>query len=225
MIRKAILAILLAAGVFTSTAWAGAVKGTVALPEAVRGRRFFGSWRIENGVVPVAPASAKGDSVVVLEGLKGTAPSAKSVVIEVGNLEASPRVIVLGPGSTVEFKNVDRATHELGMPDQASMMPQERLPPGTSRKQKFGVTGAYVVRCAEYPSLMVSVLVLDSPFFSVADERGVFSILSVPEGKATLKVWSTQAARFVHEQPIDVGKPGDLAIKVAAPTAVREAAE
>lgn len=224
MIRKAIPAIVLAASVAPATAFAASVKGTVTLPDAMRGRRFPGYWRVENGIVPVVPAAQKGDAVVVIEGPKGTAPAARSVTVEIGNLEASSRVVVLGPGSTVEFKNVDRNVHELVMPEQSSMMPPERLLPGGARKQRFGVAGAYVVRCAEYPALTVSVLVVESSYFAVAEDKGSFSIGSVPEGKATLKVWSTQAGRFVHEQPIEVGRSGDLAIRVAASVA-REPSE
>ena len=70
-------------------------------------------------------------------------------------------------------------------------MPLESLPPGgPPRRQKFDNVGGYVIRDSEYPHIMISVLVLDSPFFSPLDEKGTFSIANVPDGKATLKVWT-----------------------------------
>ena len=75
-------------------------------------------------------------------------------------------------------------------------MPIERLNPGTFRHQKFGVPGGYLVRCSEYPSVAISVIVVDSPFFAVVDDRGAFSIPGVPDTKATLKVWA--GGRWVY---------------------------
>ena len=55
------------------------------------------------------------------------------------------------------------------------------------------------------------------PFYDSVDERGGFKIADVPEGKATLKVWS--GGGWVHEQEIEVGPKSDaLQVKVSAPT-------
>ena len=50
--------------------------------------------------------------------------------------------------------------------------------------------------------------VMGSPFFAVADEKGGFKIADVPDGKATLKVWSQ--GRWVHEEAVEVGPMADM---------------
>jgi hypothetical protein len=197
----------------------GTVKGTVKLPEGARSTRLYsGYWRLENGNVPVQTAGgAKAETVVVLEKLSGaSAPPARTVTIEIGGLDARPRLVIVGPGSVVEIKNTGKMTHELSTPDNASIMPIERLAPGSARHVKFSAVGGYVIRDAEYPHIMISVIVVDSPYYSTLDERGAFSIANVPAGKATLRVWTRGA--WASEQEVDTGKKEDLTIKVAAPS-------
>jgi plastocyanin len=207
---------------FTSPASAGTVKGTVRVPDSLRsGRMYQGYWRLENGNVPVRASSKKPGTVVVLEGISGThPPPAKTVSVEISGLNAVPRVVVIGPGSVVEFKNTGKITHELSIPSDQTLMPIERLNPGTFRHQKFGVPGGYLVRCSEYPSVAISVIVVDSPFYSLVDDRGAFSIPGVPDTKATLKVWA--GGHWVHQETIDAASKQDLSIRVESARTSKE---
>lgn len=201
------------------------VKGTVRLPEGARSTRLYGGyWRLENGNVPVQTAGgAKAETVVVLENLKGAhAPAARTVTVEIGGLDARPRLVIMGPGSVVEIKNTGKLTHELSTPENPSLMPIERLGPGSTRHVKFGSVGGYVIKDAEYPHIMISVIVVDSPYYSPLDEKGAFSVANVPDGKARLRVWTRGA--WASEQEIDTGKKEELTIKVAAPNE-KDAAE
>lgn len=215
-------ALLLATfGLLTTTfgpaAHAGTVKGSVKLPEGARSTRLFqGYWRLENGNVAVQTSGgAKAETVVVLDNLKGKAPSARTVTIELGGLDARPRLMVVGPGSVVEIKNTGKVRHELSTPNTPQLMQLESLPPGGTRRQKFDALGGFVIRDSEYPHIMISVIVVDSPFFAALDEKGSFAIAGVPEGKATLKVWTR--GRWAAEQEIDTASKEELTVKVAAP--------
>src|SRR5262245_38198641 len=106
-------------------AHAGTVKGTVRLPDPSRvGRMHQGYWRLENGNVPVKAAGGKPTAAVILDGISGThAPPAKTVTVEISGLDANPRIVVVGPGSVVEFKNVGKVTHELSTPADVAFMP------------------------------------------------------------------------------------------------------
>jgi hypothetical protein len=215
----------LAATVAPARANANTVKGTVKLPEGARSTRLFsGYWRLENGNVPVQTVGgAKAETVVVLEEVKGARPPPpRTVTVEIGGLDARPRLVIIGPGSVLEIKNTGRMTHELSTPDTTNIMPVERLPPGAARHVKFETVGGYVVRDAEYPHIMISVIVVESPYYSTLDEHGAFSVANVPDGRAKLRVWTRGA--WATEQEIDTGKKEDLSIKVAAPNE-KEAAE
>jgi hypothetical protein len=194
---------------------AAPVRGTIQLPgELKTGRRLRGYWRFENGIVPIAPAANRSETVVVLSGVKGQSPAARTVTVDINGYQALPWTVVVGEGSVVEFKNSDRVPHDLSLPDLPTLMPLERLAPGALRRQRFLTAGGYAVRDSEHPHLVISVLVVGGPYYDLADERGGFRIADAPDGKATLKVWS--GGRWVHEQEIEVGPKSDgLQIRVA----------
>jgi hypothetical protein len=231
MIRRprSALAVLALGTVLASAAPALAagftVKGTVKLPEGARSTRLYsGYWRLENGNVPVqTTGGAKAETVVVLEDIKGAKPPpARTVTVEIGGLDARPRLVIMGPGSVLEIKNTGKMTHDLSTPDNTNLMPIERLGPGAARHVKFEQVGGYLVRDAEYPHIMISVIVVDSPYYSTLDERGGFSVAGVPDAKVKLRVWTRGA--WATEQDVDASKKEDLTIKVAAPNE-KEAAE
>jgi len=71
---------------------------------------------------------------------------------------------------------------------------------------------------------VISIIVTSSPLFSVVEDKGGFKVSDVPEGHATLKVWSNGA--WVHEQEIDVTAKGlDLSVKVQGASSAKETAE
>jgi plastocyanin len=204
---------------------AATVKGTVSLPAELKtGRRFLGHWRVENTNVAAQPASLRGGTVVLLVGPQTQAVPPKNVSVDISGLQANPATVVVSEGSVVEFKNADKVSHDLSTPDQPQVMPPERLSPGTVRKQRFATTGEFLVRCTEYPHIVVSVIVTSSPLFAIVEDKGGFRISDVPEGHATLKVWSN--GRWVHEQEVDVPSRGlDLSVKVPKSSAAKESAE
>ncbi len=201
--------IALASGV----AWAAPVRGTVTLPAELKSsRRHPGYWRLENGLVPIQPATFRGETVVVLQGLKAQIPAPKTVTVEIAGLQASQALVVVGAGSVVEIKNEDKVAHDLSIPDQPAVMPLQRLAPGGVRRQRFADVGGYLIRCAEYPHISISVVVVATPHFGLADDKGKFQIGDAPDGKAVLKVWSH--GRWAHEETIDLSRPQDVQIKL-----------
>ncbi len=226
-IHRASLAIAaLAAGfAWQGLAMAATVKGTVSLPAEMKtGRRFIGHWRVENTNVPVQRADLRGGTVVLLAGPQFQAIPPKSVSVEISGLQATPAAIVVSEGTVVEFRNSDKVSHDLTIPDHPEVMPPERLASGTVRKQRFATAGGYLVRCTEYPHIVISVIVTSSPLFAIVDDRGGFKIADVPEGHATLKVWSNGG--WVHEQEIDIPARGlDLSVKVRSSSSANETAE
>ena len=106
--------------------------------------------------------------------------------------------------------------HELSTPEAPKIMPIEALPPGATRRQRFDALGGFVIRDSEYPHIMVSVIVVDSPYYSTLDEKGSFSIAGVPDGKATLKVWTR--GRWASEQEVDTATAvkDELTVRVTA---------
>jgi hypothetical protein len=215
---RAALSLWLALGM--TPAWAGTLKGTVKLPDTAKTTRLYqGYWRIENGNVPVNNAGgAKLETAVILENVNGAHPPApRTVTIEMGGLDAHPRMVISGPGSVLEIKNTGKVRLDMSTPATPSVMPLEQLPPGATRRVKFDAPGGYAVHDAQYPHILISVIILDSPFYSTVDEKGSFSIAGVPDGHAHLKVWSR--GKWAAEQDVETGSKEDLVVRVAAPGA------
>jgi hypothetical protein len=200
------------------SAQAGVLKGSVKLPETSRSSRLYqGYWRLENGNVPVQNSGgAKLETAVVLQNVNGAhPPPARTVTVEIGGLDAHPRMVITGPGSVIEIKNTGKVRLALSTPETPSMMPLEQLPPGATRRAKFDAIGGYAIHDSEYPHILISVIIVDSPFFATADEKGSFSIAGVPDAKVHLKVWAR--GRWAAEQDVEAGSKEDLIVKVAAP--------
>ncbi len=220
---SAALAASLALAIGGAPALAGTVKGSVKMPETARSTRLYqGYWRLENGNVPVSnTGGAKSETVVVLDKVNGAhPPPARTVTVEMGGLDAHPRMVISGPGSVLEIKNTGKVRLDLSTPETASVMPLEQLPPGATRRVKFDAPGGYAVHDAEYPHILISVIIVDSPFFATVDEKGSFSIPAVPDGKAHLRVWAR--GKWAAEQEVDTGSKEELVVKVAAPGAKDE---
>jgi hypothetical protein len=201
----------------SSVAHAGTVKGVVKLPENARSTRLYqGYWRLENGNVPVqSTGGAKLETAVVLENVNGAhPPPARTVTVEIGGLDARPRLVVVGPGSVIELKNTGKVKLNLSTPSAPSVMPPELLPAGGTRRAKFDSVGGFAIRDVDYPHIMISVLVVDSPYYATVDEKGAFSIAGVPDGKASLKVWAR--GKWAAQQEVDTGSKEELTVKVGA---------
>jgi len=194
------------------------VKGTVRLPSSLKtGRRFMGHWRVENMNFATQAASLRGGTIVLLTSSQFQAVPPKRVSVEISGLQATPAAVVVSEGSVVEFKNSDKIPYDLSTPGHPQVMSLERLRPGAVRKQRFASAGEYIVRCAEYPHIEVSVIVSNTPYFATVEDRGGFKLSDVPVGHATLKVWSS--GRWVKDAEIDIPARGlDLTVKVPEAT-------
>jgi len=202
------------------------VRGNITLPPASRAPsdRFPSFWaRIENGLLAIAPplVSPMSEVVVVLEGPTTSASWSGNLTMEIAGADFLPRVVPVLVGTTVEFKNTDRTAYTIYSPENGAFFGKEGTPAGKSRKIKFLAPGVFLVRTDEYPHMEGAVLVLKSNLYARPDERGVFKIDNVPEGKYTLRVFFRGA--FVHEQPLDVPTRKEVDVTVKAPQPAHKA--
>jgi plastocyanin len=206
------LGILLASGLVH----ANTVRGSVTLPEGGRGEPPSGHWRVENGVLPIAPrpSELRGEVVVVLEGGARKEGDPPTLTVELHGLRLDPRVLVAPMGATIQFKNEDRVPHTLYADNATSIMAPQPTPAGQSRAQRFLAAGEYHIRDQEYPHIDGAVIVTQTPYAAAVDEKGNFK-LDVPEGKYTLRVWWRGA--WAVTQPLEVaGRTTEIAVQVPA---------
>jgi plastocyanin len=191
------------------------LRGTVTLPGSFRPvePRHTTYWRVENGVLPIAPPLRDHRTMMVayLEG--GTVPPSgeQTAVVELNGFRFDPPFVAIPVGGTIEFKNTGRVSHVIF--DRQKIMSPGSVKPGESRRQKYHAEGEFEIREEEFPHMRGVVKVLPTPFFARPDEKGVFTMPNVPEGRWTVKVW--YAGEIVGTEVVDVGpKGGDVVVKI-----------
>lgn len=170
---------------------------------------------------------ARFPTVVYIEEMAGRtfSPPAEKQRVEVRKKEFSPRVLPVLVGTTVEFISSDGRKHTIASPD-GEKYDLGQLKPGEMLTHTFESPGSYLQACFHHPDAIGYVLVVGTPFFTLADEKGAFRIENVPAGKWRLKVWneglgSGQLAR-TYDIDVDPAKPVSVDI---APASIRTVGE
>jgi plastocyanin len=165
----------LAAATLTSTAFAGAIRGTV----------HASGVRSPEGVV------------VFVDRIPGAVfpPPSTRPVIEQKALTFIPHVLAVQVGTTVDFHNGEEPLH--GRAIQHNVFSPSTTRPfdlGTygyklSKSVTFDQPGPVTVLCNVHPEMSAYVVVVETPYFAVADREGQYLIEDVPPGRYVLKTW------------------------------------
>ncbi len=155
----------------------GTISGTV----SVRG------GRVSDAVVYLV---SERDHDVVLQG-------ERQPLIDQMNLRFSPSVIVVLPGTAVEFRNSDPVFHNVFSPGgSGEKFDLGRYPMSDSRSHTFKTQGAHVILCHIHPEMVAYVVVAPTPHFAIVDGTGHFRIANVPPGGYTIRVWQRRVRPF-----------------------------
>jgi plastocyanin len=113
----------------------------------------------------------------------------KKVVLDQRNLDFNPRVLAVRVGTTVDFPNSDRVFHNVFSFRDGKKFDLGMYPVGTSRPIVFDTPGLSRVFCNIHPHMAAYVMAVDTPYFSVSDDGGAFTISGVPAGSYTYHAW------------------------------------
>jgi plastocyanin len=175
----------------------GAVSGRVALTE----RPGEQSSDIGNTViylVPTAAASAR------------TTPANASIAMN--GRTFVPRVRVVTPGSRVDFPNQDPFSHNIFSTTPGAVFDLGLYPSGRSRDTQFRRAGIFPVYCNIHPRMTAFVVVVPSPYFTMAGADGRWTLPNVPAGEYTLHIWHERADET--KQPLQVAASGQSGVDV-----------
>jgi hypothetical protein len=78
---------------------------------------------------------------------------------------------------------------------------------GTSRPVVFEKAGLSRIFCNIHPHMAAYIMAVDSPYFSVSDEHGAFSIAGVPPGAYTYHAWRPGAQEIRGAVTVDSSHP------------------
>ncbi|MBI5647417.1 MAG: hypothetical protein HY962_10840 [Ignavibacteriae bacterium] len=141
----------------------------------------------------------------VFKGMKFPA-SAKRPVLDQRGMQFRPQVLAILAGTTVEFPNQDNVFHNVFSYSEPGDFDLGRYPKGDSRSVRFDTPGIVRVYCDIHASMNAIILVLDNPFFSAPDERGMYEISDIPPGEYVVHCWYGRA--HVSQRTVTL-RPGD----------------
>lgn len=150
-------------------------------------------------LVPTQPAGAAGPQ--------------DTVVVDQLNLSFVPRLIVVLPGTVVDFQNSDPVLHNVFSPN----TPPFNLglyPRTTSRQHRFSEPGAYVILCHIHPEMVAYVVVVPTRYYAAVEAEGHFAIEGIPPGDYLLHVWHWRSVDIVRQVRILAGQTTTLELEL-----------
>lgn len=173
-------------------------------------------WNEPNGISPVRPPQVDPANdigmVLIRKGDTDSKPDKLTTVkVRAGGME--PSVIVVRPGSTIRFRNVDPYEHELYVP-KMSNFPPELQSNGSFRPIEFGEEGIFEVRCRIAPHFRAYVVVVKAGLAVALKTDGQFSSGSLEPGDYHLKVF--HGGTWIHNGSVTIpeGLKKDIKVEV-----------
>lgn len=106
------------------------------------------------------------------------------------SLVFTPHVLPVLKGTTVNFLNSDSVAHNVFSPDKiADKMDLGTWQKGRVRNYTFNELGYVNLLCNLHPEMSAYILVLQNPYFAMAQSDGRFLIEDVPGGDYILTAW------------------------------------
>src|SRR5215218_429582 len=155
----------------------------------------------------------KGDAVVWLDAVTAPPPTAaarKKVLLDQRTSTFFPHVLAVQVGTTVNLPNHDRVFHNVFSFHDGKKFDLGLYPVGTVRRVTFDHRGLSRIFCNIHPNMSAYVMAVETPYFSVSDSDGRFTIAAVPPGTYTYHAWRPGAADVTGRVVLDAGTPLEI---------------
>jgi plastocyanin len=113
----------------------------------------------------------------------------KPVVLNQRNLDFDPRVLAVRVGTKVDFPNNDKVFHNVFSFRDGRKFDLGVYPVGTSKPIVFNQKGLSRIFCNIHPHMAAYVMAVDTPYFALSNEQGMFTLAGVPAGSYTYHAW------------------------------------
>lgn len=144
------------------------------------------------GKIKAKGAPNAGNTVVYIDKIEGKTfkPPSKALLMDQKDLTFYPHVLPLLVGTKVEFLNSDDVLHNVFSPDECTgKFNLGSWPKGQKKSFTFNKACVAVMLCNVHPEMEAWVLTVETPYYTVTDKNGNYTIKDVPPGTYTLKVW------------------------------------
>lgn len=163
-----------------------------------------------SGSVKLGSGRSGGEAVVWLQGSERSKPL-KRAVIDQRNRSFIPHVSVVTVGTEISFPNNDTVFHNVFAAFDAKKFDLGMYPRGKTKIQSFLKPGVVALMCSIHAEMSAYVMVVDTPYYGIADSQGNFRIEGVPAGDYELRCWHETGE--ISSQPLRVNGTSTVAIK------------
>ncbi len=190
-LASCLLALLSAVSIVSAASLEGSVKAQ-GKEEAVKAAGAGGSYESRKfKFAEKVDYSQFRDFVVSIEGPlkeKPQPPLQPVKVVTQKDATFKPHVLPVLVGTTVEWPNQDEILHNVFSYSETKQF-DLGLYKDEVKRIKFDKTGKVDVFCSIHSKMHCIILVLETPYFAVTDDKGHYSITNVPPGTYTVKAW------------------------------------
>ena len=182
-----------------------------------------GSIHINGTKVKTEGPKSRKEVVVYLEKVGEQAyppPPTESALLDQKGLVFIPHVMAIQKGTTVAFLNSDTTEHNVFCADEACVLVGDidskkpeyldlgNFAGGEKAGHTFDHAGEAVMLCKLHPEMAAYIIVLETPYFTVAEIDGAtqtasFSIDAVPAGEYVVRAWNKWCESI--DQELEVG--------------------
>ncbi len=198
----------------------GRLTGTVRLESAAPERAIPSRYR-RAGASKTPSGSGEGEAlshtVVYLEPLEGTAPTRlPDPPPTLGQRDQTfiPHVLPVQTGTTVLITNQDGVYHNVFSLSPPAKFDIGRRPTGEDVPLTFDEAGVVRVFCDIHATMSAFVVVVDTPWFTTADEEGSFAVDDLPPGRYTVRAWHPGGESEPMEVTVEAGSTLELDLVV-----------
>lgn len=130
-------------------------------------------------------------NVVVIVEVAGAEvkPLEKPFLLDQKNCRFEPHVAVVPMGTTVEFSNSDKTSHNVHTTAAKNDGMNKTVAAGGKESQKLDKEDRIEIKCDIHPWMQSHLLVANSNFFAITGKDGSFKIEGLPAGEHKVKLW------------------------------------
>lgn len=170
-----------------------------------------------SGIVSGGGSLGPGGAVVTLRRTDGTTPKPAPLQRPLQQKEKrfAPHVLAVPLGSTIEFRNEDELFHDVFSLSPAAKFDTGLHKGGAQTLVKFDKPGVVELLCNIHASMRGYIVVVETPWYAVADAAGAFHIPAVPPGEYEAEVWH-ESSTLPQVRKITVAEGAQLAVTMTA---------
>jgi hypothetical protein len=170
-----------------------------------------------SGTVSGGGAAGPGGAVVMLRRADGWTPKPSPLTRKLLEKDKRfvPHVLAVPVGSSVNFKNEDEIFHNVFSLSPAAKFDTGLHKAGVETKVNFDKAGVVELLCNIHATMLGYLVVVDTPWYAVADGSGNFQIKGVPPGDYEASVWH-ESGSSAQKKKVTVEEGTQIAFTVAA---------